>query len=160
MKKSQNIKNSNKDHTQDFIKTSATDKPNFFNLFSQKVAEFVGTASVFICMLIFVLIWLISGPIFGFSDTWQLIINTTTSVITFLIVFIIQSTQNRDTKAMKLKLDELIRSHTLAHNSIIDLDKLSDNEIKELEQHYSRISKKKDDDCEKESSKRLKDEED
>jgi low affinity Fe/Cu permease len=126
-------------------------KSDLFHVFAQKISEFVGNAWVFICMLSCILIWLATGPLFDYSDTWQLIINTSTSVITFLIVFIIQNTQNRDTKAIQLKLDELIRAHKLAHNSVIDLDKLSDSQIKELEDHYAQISKTKDDECENEA---------
>ncbi|MCS5711634.1 low affinity iron permease family protein [Candidatus Berkiella aquae] len=123
------------------MKDKADNKPNFFHRFAQKVSDFVGNAWVFVAMLLLVLAWIVSGPFFGFSDTWQLIINTTTTIITFLIVFIIQNTQNRDTKALQLKLDELIRVHKLAHNSLIDLDELSDEQIKELEKHFVAISK-------------------
>ncbi|OJV94965.1 MAG: hypothetical protein BGO43_04050 [Gammaproteobacteria bacterium 39-13] len=107
-----------------------------------QISKFVGNAWVFIFMFLMVLIWLITGPFFGYSDTWQLVINTSTSVITFLIVFIIQNTQNRDTIALNLKLDELIRVHKLAQNSIIDLDKLTEDQIKELEKSFCEISKK------------------
>jgi len=124
MQDTNKAKENTKDHTLDFVEKSKSDKPNYFNLFSQKTSEFVGSAPVFICVCIFIFGWLVSGHILDFSDIWQLIINTTTSVITFLIVFIIQSAQNRDTKAIKLKLDELIRSHKLVHNSVIHLDKL------------------------------------
>ncbi len=114
---------------------------DIFHVIATNVSKFVGNAWVFICMLSFVLIWLATGPIFHFSDTWQLVINTSTSVITFLIVFIIQNTQNRDTLALNIKIDELIRAHKFAHNTIIDLETLNDKQIKDLEKYYSEISK-------------------
>ncbi|MBS0289622.1 MAG: low affinity iron permease family protein [Proteobacteria bacterium] len=111
-----------------------------FHIVALNLAKFVGNAWVFICMLLAVVIWFACGPFFQYSDTWQLVINTSTSVITFLIVFIIQNTQNRDTIALNIKLDELIRVHKLAHNTLIDLDKLSEEQIKELETHYCQLS--------------------
>jgi low affinity Fe/Cu permease len=84
-------------------------------------------------------VWAVSGPFFHFSDTWQLIINTGTTIITFLVVFLIQNTQNRDAKALHLKLDELIRSHVPARNDMIDIEKLSDEELDELEKRYAAI---------------------
>lgn len=93
-------------------------------------------------LAVFVLIlWAVSGFFFQFSDTWQLIINTGTTIVTFLVVFLIQNTQNRDAKALHLKLDELIRSHSPAHNDMIDIEKLSDEELDELEKRYAAICK-------------------
>jgi low affinity Fe/Cu permease len=86
-------------------------------------------------------IWAASGPFFHFSDTWQLIINTGTTIVTFLVVFLIQNTQNRDAKALHLKLDELIRSHHPANDDLIDIQKLSDEELDDLEKRYERIRK-------------------
>jgi low affinity Fe/Cu permease len=86
-----------------------------------------------------IVVWATTGPMFHYSDTWQLVINTGTTIITFLMVFLIQNTQNRDAKAIHLKLDELIKATTGAHNSMIDLDKLSDAQLKELEEEYKRI---------------------
>jgi low affinity Fe/Cu permease len=86
-------------------------------------------------------LWAITGPYFHFSDTWQLIINTGTTIITFLVVFLIQNTQNRDAKALHLKLDELIRSHHPANDDLIDIQKLSDEELDELEKRYEAIRK-------------------
>jgi low affinity Fe/Cu permease len=85
-----------------------------------------------------ILVWLLTGPMFHFSDTWQLIINTATTVITFLMVFLIQNTQNRDAKAMHLKLDELIRAIKDARNELVDLEELSDEELKKLEEQFRR----------------------
>ena len=83
--------------------------------------------------------WLLTGPYFHYSDTWQLIVNTATTIVTFLMVFLIQNTQNRDTRAINLKLDEVIRSHNNAHNEMINIEKLSDEELEKLAKHYDRI---------------------
>lgn len=88
------------------------------------------------------MVWAITGPIFGFSDTWQLIINTGTTIVTFLMVFLIQNTQNRDAKAMHLKLDELIRALTGARNDLVDLEELSDAELEKLEQEFRGLSER------------------
>lgn len=122
---------------------SENDKNNvnkFFHKISAKAAEILGNAWIFILATALIIVWLLVGPLFNFSDTWQLIANTITSVTTFLMVFIIQNTQNRDSKSIQLKLDELIRSHKQAHNSIIDLEKLSDEQLKELENKYNEFS--------------------
>ena len=88
-----------------------------------------------------IFVWIITGPTFHFSDTWQLIINTATTVITFLMVFLIQNTQNRDAKAMHLKLDELIRAIKGARNQLVDLENLSDDDLKKLEEQFGRLRK-------------------
>jgi low affinity Fe/Cu permease len=94
---------------------------------------------MFLFALVVLVVWGASGPLFHFSDTWQLIINTGTTIITFLVVFLIQNTQNRDAKALHLKLDELIRSHSPAHNDMIDIEKLSDEELDQLEKRYATL---------------------
>ena len=86
--------------------------------------------------MLVIVVWLVTGPTFHFSDTWQLIINTATTVVTFLMVFLIQNTQNRDAKAMHLKLDELIRAVKGARNQLVDLENLSDDDLKKLEQQF------------------------
>src|SRR5207244_6722088 len=96
----------------------------------------------FLTAVLIVLIWAATGPIFHFSDTWQLIINTGTTIVTFLMVFLIQNTQNRDAKAMHLKLDELIRAIRGARNRLVDLEKLSDDELKRLEEQFTRVRNK------------------
>ena len=88
-----------------------------------------------------ILIWILTGPTFHFSDTWQLIINTATTIITFLMVFLIQNTQNRDAKAVHLKLDEIIRALKGARNELVDLEELSDEDLKKLEKQFQRIRK-------------------
>jgi low affinity Fe/Cu permease len=93
-----------------------------------------------------ILLWLVTGPVFHFSDTWQLIINTATTVVTFLMVFLIQNTQNRDAKAMHLKLDELIRAIKNARNELVDLEDLSDEELKKLEEQFRRTRRRAEND--------------
>ena len=112
-----------------------------FDYFAKKISEIVGTASMFAVSLGILILWFLSGFLMNFSDTWQLIINTTTSIITFLMVFLIQHTQNRDAKTMQIKLDELIRVNTQAHNSLLNLDKLSDKQITDLENKFKELSK-------------------
>ena len=88
-----------------------------------------------------ILVWILTGPAFHFSDTWQLIINTATTIVTFLMVFLIQNTQNRDAKAMHLKLDEVIRALKGARNQLVDLEELSDQDLKKLEEQFRRLRK-------------------
>ena len=114
----------------------------WFSRFASRTAQFVGHPYMFLLAVAVIIIWGITGPYFHYSDTWQLIINTGTTIITFLVVFLIQNTQNRDAKALHLKLDELIRSHYPANNDLIDIEKLSDEELDELEKRYEDIRKK------------------
>ena len=102
----------------------------------------LGTPWAFILALLVIAVWGVTGPMFDFSDTWQLIINTGTTIVTFLMVFLIQNTQNRDAKAVHLKLDELIRAMKGARNRLVDLEKLSDDELKKLEGEFERIQKR------------------
>jgi low affinity Fe/Cu permease len=110
-----------------------------FRKFSAKTSELVGTSWAFISATLIIIVWAATGPMFDYSNTWQLVINTGTTIITFLMVFLIQNTQNRDAKAIHLKLDELIKATKGARNSMIDLDKLSDEQLKDLEEDYKRI---------------------
>jgi low affinity Fe/Cu permease len=110
-----------------------------FRKFADQVSAAVGSPVAFILATLSVLIWAVTGPIFHYSDTWHLIINTGTTVLTFLIVFVIQHSQNRDSAGLRLKLDELIKATKGASNSMIDLDKLSTRQLKELEEQYKRI---------------------
>jgi low affinity Fe/Cu permease len=111
----------------------------WFSRFASRTAQLVGHPYMFFAAVIVLLVWAFSGPLFHFSDTWQLIINTGTTIVTFLVVFLIQNTQNRDAKALHLKLDELIRSHVPARNDMIDIEKLSDEELDQLEKRYAAI---------------------
>jgi low affinity Fe/Cu permease len=110
-----------------------------FRHFAKRAAEAVGTPVAFLSSIILIVLWGASGPVFHYSDTWQLVINTGTTIITFLMVFLIQNTQNRDSKAIHLKLDELIKSIRGARNSIIDLDSLTDDQLKRLEDEYKKL---------------------
>jgi low affinity Fe/Cu permease len=112
-----------------------------FRCFAQRSSVLLGSAWAFCAAALVILVWLITGPAFHFSDTWQLIINTATTVVTFLMVFLIQNTQNRDAKAMHLKLDELIRAIKGARNQLVDLEELSDDELKKLEEQFRRLRK-------------------
>lgn len=107
-----------------------------FRLFARRSSVMLGSAWAFTGAVLVILVWLVTGPTFHFSDTWQLIINTATTVITFLMVFLIQNTQNRDAKAVHLKLDELIRAIKDARNELVDLEDLSDAELKKLEAQF------------------------
>jgi low affinity Fe/Cu permease len=113
----------------------------WFSRFASSTAQVVGHPFMFLAAVIVLVLWAASGPFFHFSDTWQLIINTGTTIVTFLVVFLIQNTQNRDAKALHLKLDELIRSHHPANDDLIDIQKLSDEELDELELRYEKIRK-------------------
>jgi len=113
----------------------------WFSRFASSTAQVVGHPYIFMAAVVVLVLWAVSGPYFHYSDTWQLIINTGTTIVTFLVVFLIQNTQNRDAKALHLKLDELIRSHHPANDDLIDIQKLSDEELDELEKRYEKIRK-------------------
>jgi low affinity Fe/Cu permease len=104
-----------------------------------KVAKQVGSPWAFVGALGVIVLWALTGPIFHFSDTWQLVINTGTTIITFLMVFLIQNTQNRDAEAIQLKLDELLRAVTEARTSLVDLEDLSDDELKRLRDEFQQL---------------------
>src|SRR5207249_962173 len=113
-----------------------------FRVFARRCSVILGSAWVFAGAVLVILVWILTGPTFHFSDTWQLIINTATTIITFLMVFLIQNTQNRDAKAVHLKLDEIIRALKGARNELVDLEELSDEDLKKLEKQFQRIRKK------------------
>lgn len=110
-----------------------------FRHFAKRSAEAVGTPAAFLGSIVLIVLWAASGAVFHYSDTWQLVINTATTIVTFLMVFLIQNTQNRDSKAIHLKLEELIKAIRGARNSIIDLDSLSDDQLKRLEDEYKKL---------------------
>ncbi|MFO0920774.1 MAG: low affinity iron permease family protein [Candidatus Saccharimonadales bacterium] len=112
-----------------------------FRKIANKISYATGTATAFLLALLVILVWVVTGPMFDYSDTWQLIINTGTTIITFLMVFLIQNTQNRDGKAMQLKLDELIRA-TRARDSFMDIEELSDDELTELDKEFRVLHEK------------------
>lgn len=112
----------------------------FFDRFSNAVTRLSGRPVAFLIALSIIIIWAISGPLFKFSDTWQLVINTGTTIITFLMVFIIQQSQNKDTMALQLKLNELIASHKKASNRLIDIEDLTSDELEVLKKFYIKLS--------------------
>lgn len=115
-----------------------------FHKFSAKVAAVTGTGGAFVLAFMVIVVWAITGPLFNFSDTWQLVINTSTTIVTFLMVFLIQNTQNRDSKALHLKLDELIRVTSRARNSFVDLEDMTDDDLLTLDNEFHVLHKKHD----------------
>ena len=109
---------------------------------AKAASRFTGRSLCFVLAIGVILAWAISGPLFGFSDTWQLVINTGTTIVTFLMVFLIQNTQNRDTQAMQIKLDELIRVTRDAHNALLDLEELGDGEIDAFRSRYIALAQR------------------
>src|SRR5207237_653557 len=117
-----------------------TRSKTWFTRFAKWTAKAAGRPIAFTAAVAVIALWALTGPIFGFSDTWQLIINTATTVITFLMVFLIQSTQNRDSEAIQVKLDELIRISKGGHNALLDLEELEEAELDEIRADYCRIA--------------------
>ncbi|MBI2356826.1 low affinity iron permease family protein [Candidatus Dojkabacteria bacterium] len=113
-----------------------------FRKIAKAVSAFVGSSYAFMFALLVIITWAILGPIYNYSNTWQLVINTGTTIVTFLMVFLIQNTQNRETKAMNLKLDELIRSTTKAHNTIMAAEEFEDEKLETLEEEYNKMANK------------------
>ena len=111
-----------------------------FTKFARWAATIAGRPATFVIAVVIILFWAASGPAFGFSDTWQLVINTGTTIITFLMVFLIQNTQNRDTEALQIKLDEIIRANKQARNELLDLEELDDKALKDIHQEYLRLA--------------------
>jgi len=110
-----------------------------FRQFAQKTSQLVGSSWAFILAVLIIIVWSITGPMFHFSDTWQLVINTGTTIITFLMVFLIQNTQNRDAKAIHLKLDELLKGVKGARTGLVNLEQLSDKELENLQKEFERL---------------------
>lgn len=118
-------------------------QPNQMNLFeriAQKATYYSGTTIVFICALAIIFLWILTGPLFNFSDTWQLVINTSTTIVTFLMVFLIQRTQNKDSRAIHLKLNELIASLKGPSNRLVDAEDLTEAELETLYKYYQRLA--------------------
>ena len=114
---------------------------HWFTVFAKGAARATGHPLTFVLALTVVVVWAILGPMFQFSDTWQLVINTGTTIVTFLMVFLIQNTQNRDTEAIQIKLDELIRAVGNAHNALLDLEELEDDELDAIRKDYLDLAK-------------------
>lgn len=121
------------------INSGSKDK---FHQFAHRSSQLLGSPLAFLIALLLIVVWLGVGPFFHFSDTWQLVVNTATTVITFLMVFVLQNTQNRDAKAIHLKLDELVHAIGGARNRMIDLEELSDEELDQLQKEFERVRKK------------------
>jgi low affinity Fe/Cu permease len=117
------------------VKTSS-----WFSRFAKATARLSGRPAVFSLAAGIVLVWAITGPLFGFSDTWQLVINTGTTIVTFLMVFLIQNTQNRDSEAVQVKLDELIRVNKAAQNALLDLEELDEEELDRIRDDYEKLA--------------------
>ena len=115
-------------------------KKTAYSKFAKAAAHFCGQPRVFSLAVAIIVVWIVTGPMFHFSDTWQLVINTGTTIITFLMVFLIQNTQNRDTEAIQLKLDELIRATKGAHNMLLDLEELEQEQLDEFKLKYQTLA--------------------
>ena len=113
---------------------------SWYSLFAKRTAHYCGRPRVFTLAVGVIAVWIITGPLFGFSDTWQLVINTGTTIITFLMVFLIQNTQNRDTEAIQVKLDELIRATKGAHNALLDLEELEQENLDAFRSRYQALA--------------------
>ncbi len=112
----------------------------WYSQFAKAAARFCGRPRVFTLAVAIIVVWVITGPMFGFSDTWQLVINTGTTIVTFLMVFLIQNTQNRDTEAIQVKLDELIRATQGAHNALLDLEELEEESLDAFKARYQALA--------------------
>jgi low affinity Fe/Cu permease len=119
-----------------------TKSRSWFSRFAKSTARITGKPVTFIMAVSIILVWAVMGPMFGFSDTWQLVINTGTTIITFLMVFLIQNTQNRDSEALQVKLDELIRATHGAQNALLDLEELEEEELDRIKAGYEKIAER------------------
>lgn len=114
-------------------------KKNFFERFSDRVVCITGSPGAFITASLLVIVWAVCGPLFNYSETWQLVINTGTTIVTFLMVFLIQKTQNKDSKAIQIKLNELIASYEKASNRLVDIEDLTEEELDKLHKYYEKL---------------------
>jgi low affinity Fe/Cu permease len=117
-----------------------TASPTLFTRLAKGTSRLAGRPGTFALVVLLVLVWAVSGPIFDYSDTWQLTINTATTIVTFLMVFLIQATQNRDAEASQIKLDELLRAQRGAHNALLDLEELEEKDLVALHANYLRLA--------------------
>ena len=121
------------------MNTRTTHK-NLFEIFATKFAQFAGSSIAFCMAFILIILWAVSGPIFHFSEDWQLIINTGTTIITFLMVFLIQKSQNKDSLAIQLKLNELLAAHEFASNRMVCVEDMTEDELKTIKKYYSKLN--------------------
>jgi low affinity Fe/Cu permease len=113
---------------------------SWYSRFARAASRFTGRPATFSLAVLVIVVWVITGPLFHFSDTWQLVINTGTTIVTFLMVFLIQNAQNRDTEAIQVKLDELIRATKGAHNALLDLEELEDDSLQDFRRRYQELA--------------------
>jgi len=116
-------------------------RSSLFSRFAKWTAHAAGHPATFMMALLIILGWTLCGPVFGYSDTWQLVINTGTTIVTFLMIFLVQNTQNRDSAAIQLKLDELIRGMQCAHNALLDLEELTEKDIDKIRRRYQTLAR-------------------
>ena len=116
--------------------------PSFFTNFARSISRVTGRPATVCAAVAVILLWAVAGPMFDFSDAWQLTVNTATTIITFLMVFLIQATQNRDAEAIQVKLDEIIRAHKHARNELLDSEEMEEEDLIELRQHYLRLAER------------------
>jgi low affinity Fe/Cu permease len=119
-----------------------TRSKSWFSRFAKWTSRMAGRPATFFVAVLIIVVWAVSGPLFGFSDTWQLVVNTGTTIITFLMVFLIQNTQNRDSEAMQVKLDELIHVTKGAQNALLDLEELEEEELDRIRDDYEKIAER------------------
>jgi low affinity Fe/Cu permease len=124
------------------VPTTPARSPSLFTAFAKRTAHATGRPAAFVLAVTVLIAWAVSGPLFHYSDSWQLVINTGTTIVTFLMVFLIQNTQNRDSQAIHVKLDELIRALHGAQNTLLDLDNLSDEELDRLHDKYVKLAER------------------
>jgi low affinity Fe/Cu permease len=122
------------------MKTRENKKPGFFDRFATAVTKAAGSSKAFLIAFAIVLAWAVSGPFFHYSETWQLVINTGTTIVTFLMVFLIQKSQNKDSMAIQLKLNELVASHELASNRLVNVENITEDELKVIQKYYNKLS--------------------
>jgi low affinity Fe/Cu permease len=120
--------------------TMPENRKSVFQRMARRISDAVGSPTAFFIAVLLIVLWAASGPIFGFSDTWQLVVNTGTTILTFLTVFLIQNTQNRDTRALQVKLDELIRATKGAHNALLDLEEMEDAELRQFQKRFEELA--------------------
>ena len=122
------------------INNKSKSSSNFFEIFSSKVTQATGSTPAFIIAFLVVIIWAVCGPFFHYSENWQLVINTGTTIITFLMVFLIQKSQNKDSLAIQLKLNELVAAHEFASNRLVNVENMSEDELKVIRKYYTQLS--------------------
>jgi low affinity Fe/Cu permease len=121
-------------------KRNGSARTGFFERLASRVTSIAGSTGAFIAAVLVVLVWLFSGPVFGYSETWQLVINTGTTIVTFLMVFLIQKTQNKESLAIQLKLNELVAAHHYASNRLVNVEGMTEEELKTIQKYYMKLS--------------------